>query len=166
MKPAGVFRVLLLILAALAAWATTAQSTKPQLTTQQVPIHVAAKAETSKSHPISELKFGDERIARVEGMLVGKERREYSFDARKGQKIALTLSSDRSPWIGMDLLAAPIFASTYKDAPTVYTNFIDGSTRWEGVVPADGTYTLRLGLLNAQARKLDRVDYSLDVNLR
>jgi hypothetical protein len=113
------------------------------------------------------LKFDDERLARVEAMLAGKERHEYSFDARKGQHIAVTLSSDRSSWIGMDLVAVPpVFAASYKDGAALYTNFIDGSTQWEGVVPADGTYTLRVGLLNAQARKLDRIDYQLDVNLK
>src|SRR4051812_24940716 len=102
MKPAGMISVLLLVLAALAAWATTAQGTKPSS------VVAAAPNIASKPNPATELKFGDERIARVEGMLAGKERREYSFDARKGQRIALTLSSDRSPWIGMDLLAEPI----------------------------------------------------------
>jgi hypothetical protein len=34
------------------------------------------------------------------------------------------------------------------------------------VVPGNGIYTVRLGLLNAQARKVGRVDYELDVNLK
>ena len=154
--------VLVLILAALAAWVSTAQDTKPAASLGP------ALATPHAVNPATELKFDDERIARVEGMLVGKERRAYSFDAQKGQRVVLTLSSDRSSWIGMDLVATPVFASAHRDAasPTVYTNFIDGSTTWEGVVPADGSYTLRLGLLNAQARKVGRVDYAVDVNLK
>ena len=155
--------VLVLILAALAAWVSTAQDTKPAASSLG-----PALATPHAVNPATELKFDDERIARVEGMLVGKERRAYSFDAQKGQRVVLTLSSDRSSWIGMDLVATPVFASAHRDvaSPTVYTNFIDGSTTWEGVVPADGSYTLRLGLLNAQARKVGRVDYAVDVNLK
>ena len=118
-----------------------------------------------KSIGATELKFDDARTARVQGRLVGPDKHEYTFTARKGQKVVLALSSDLSPWIGMDLLA-PVFAATVKDAPAVYTNFIDGSTRWEGVAPGNGQYTVRLGLLNAQARKNGRVDYELDVNLK
>ncbi|MFL6618598.1 MAG: hypothetical protein ACJ8MH_08350 [Povalibacter sp.] len=161
MNSAGAMKVAVLILAGLAAWATIAQTPKTA-----APVLQTSKSVAPIATPSTELKFGDERIARVQGMLVGKERREYSFDARKGQRIALTLSSDRSPWIGMDLMAAPVFVATHNNSPAVYTNFMDGSTSWEGVVPANGSYTLRLGLLNAQARKAGRVDYQLDVNLR
>ena len=160
MKRAGA-SALVLVLAALAAWVSTAQDAKSNISTRE-----PAVAPVQTANPATELKFDDERIARVEGMLVGKERREYSFDAQRGQRIVLALSSDRSPWIGMDLVATPVLSSTSKDAPFVYTNFIDGSTQWEGVVPADGTYTLRLGLLNAQARMIGQVDYAVDVNLK
>jgi hypothetical protein len=160
MKRAGA-SVLVLILAAVAVWVSTAQEAESNVSTRE-----PAVAPAQTTNPATELKFDDARIARVEGMLVGKERREYTFDARRGQRIALSLASDRSPWIGMDLVATPVFSSTYKEAPTVYTNFIDGSTQWEGVVPANGTYTLRLGLLNAQARKTGQVDYAVDVNLK
>jgi hypothetical protein len=162
MKPAGA-SVLVLAAAVMAAWATTAQDTEPSKGAQAAQSEPAAPSAAS-------LRFDDERIARVEAMLAGKDRHEYSFDARRGQRIALILSSERASWIGMDLVAAPVFASTHRPAaansPAVYTNFIDGSTRWEGVVPADGTYTLRVGLLNAQARELDGIDYQLDVNLK
>ena len=113
---------------------------------------------------------------------MGPGKHEYTFTARKGQKVVLELSSDRSPWIGMDLLAPTfspaekttpakdentvVFAATLRNAPAVYTNFIDGSTRWEGIAPGDGTYTVRLGLLSSQARKMGRIDYELDVNLK
>lgn len=113
----------------------------------------------------TELTFDDSRLARVQGRLMGPGQHQYTFNARKGQKVVLALSSERAPWIGMDLLA-PVFAPTLKSAPPVYTNFIDGSTRWEGVAPGNGTYTVRLGLLNSQARKVGRVDYELDVNLK
>lgn len=110
------------------------------------------------------LQFNEEMAARVEGRLVGPDKHEYTFSARKGQKVVLELSSDLSSWIGMDLLA-PTFASTIR-TPAVYTNFIDGSTRWEGVAPGDGIYTVRLELLNSQARKVGRVDYELEVDLK
>ncbi|HKE96260.1 MAG TPA: hypothetical protein VKB34_18265 [Povalibacter sp.] len=127
----------------------------------------AAIAEDSVKDGVKaeELKFADGKTARVQGRLVGPDTHEYTFNARKGQKVALAVSSELSPWIGIDLLA-PVFAPTVKTGPAVYTNFIDGTTRWEGVVPGNGTYTVRLGLLRSDARKVGRVDYELDVNLK
>lgn len=125
----------------------------------------AVAADQKAAASPTELKFDDTRKARVAGRLVGTGTHEYTFNARKGQKVVLSLSSELSPWIGMDLLA-PVFAATLKEAPAVYTNFIDGSTRWEGVAPGNGLYTVRLGLMNSQARKVGRVDYELDVNLK
>lgn len=117
------------------------------------------------SSKATQLTFDDARSARVQGRLVGKDKHEYTFDARKGQKVVLAVSSELSPWIGIDLLA-PVFASTVKNTPAIYTNFIDGTTRWEGVAPGNGTYTVRLGLLRSQAQKIGRVDYELDVNIK
>jgi len=125
----------------------------------------APKNDPSANKPSAmELKFDETSSARVEGQLAGPRAHEYTFSARKGQKVMLALSSDLSPWIGMDLLA-PVFAATLK-APAVYTNFIDGSTRWEGTAPGNGTYTVRLGLLTARAKKAGRIDYELDVNIK
>jgi len=124
------------------------------------------KADDDKqSSTATQLTFDDARSARVQGRLVGKDKHEYTFDARKGQKVVLAVSSELSPWIGIDLLA-PVFTSTVKSAPKIYTNFIDGTTRWEGVAPGNGTYTVRLGLLRSQAQKVGRVDYELDVNIK
>lgn len=124
----------------------------------------AADEQSAESLQITELTFDDSQAAHVEGRLVGPDTHEYTFNARKGQKVVLALSSDLSSWIGIDLLA-PVFASTVK-TPAVYTNFIDGTTHWEGVAPGNGTYTVRLGLLTSQARKVGRVDYELDVDLK
>ena len=163
MKAAGALSVAVLVLAALAAWASTAQSLRGATASSP---ESAAAAPPPPPSP-TELEFGDARLARVEAMLAGKTSHEYSFDARKGQQIELTLSSDHASWIGLDLQAAPlVFASSAHDRASVYTNFIDGSTHWVGRVPANGTYTVRVGLLNAQARELDGVDYQLDVNLK
>lgn len=112
----------------------------------------------------AELQFDGAKSARVQGRLVGPATHEYTFSARKGQKVALALSSELSPWIAINLLP-PTFEAKSKAAP-VYTNFIDGTTRWEGIAPGNGTYTVRLGLLSSQARRVGRVDYELDVNLK
>ena len=122
-------------------------------------------ATVDDSSKATQLAFDDARSASVQGRLVGKDKHEYTFDARKGQKVVLEVSSDLSSWIGIDLLA-PVFASTVKTAPAIYTNFIDGTTRWEGVAPGNGTYTVRLGLLRSQVQKVGRVDYELDVNIK
>lgn len=114
---------------------------------------------------VVELNFDDSSNARVEGRLVGPDQHEYTFSARKGQKVELAVSSELSPWIGIDLVA-PVFAPTVKDVPAVYTNFIDGTTSWEGVAPGTGTYTVRLVLLRSEARAVGRVDYELDVKLK
>ena len=118
-----------------------------------------------KSLRTAELNFDEAASARVQGRLVGKDKHEYTFNARKGQKVVLAVSSDLAPWIGIDLLA-PVFASTVKNTPAIYSNFIDGTTRWEGVAPGNGTYTVRLGLLRSQAQKVGKVDYELDVNIK
>ena len=114
---------------------------------------------------VIELAFDDSSNARAEGRLVGPAKHEYTFNARKGQKVELAVSSELSPWIGIDLVA-PVFAPTVKDVPAVYTNFIDGTTSWEGVVPGTGTYTVRLVLLRSEAKAVGRVDYELDVKLK
>lgn len=167
MKPAGVASVVVLAMAAIAAWATapTLRSSTRPVSTRSSAAHIVAAPSLP---PAAELKFDDERLARVEAMLAGKRSHEYSFDARKGQRIELTLTSDQASWIGLDLREAPPVASTasFADGTPVFTNFIDGSTRWEGVAPASGTYTVRVGLLNAQARALDGVDYQLAVNIK
>lgn len=124
-----------------------------------------AADQTKAPITVEELKFDQEKSARVQGRLVGPATHEYTFSARKGQKVALEVSSDLSPWIGINLLP-PVFASTVRNIPAVYTNFIDGTTRWEGVMPGNGTYTVRLGLMNSRARSIGRVDYELDVNLQ
>lgn len=123
------------------------------------------QAPVDDSSKARQLAFDDARSASVQGRLVGKDKHEYTFDARKGQKVVLEVSSDLSSWIGIDLLA-PVFASTVRTAPAIYTNFIDGTTRWEGVAPGNGTYTVRLGLLRSQVQKVGRVDYELDVNIK
>jgi hypothetical protein len=123
------------------------------------------QASVDDSSKATQLAFDDARSASVQGRLVGKDKHEYTFDARKGQKVVLEVSSDLSSWIGIDLLA-PVFASTVRTAPAIYTNFIDGTTRWEGVAPGNGTYTVRLGLLRSQVQKVGRVDYELDVNIK
>lgn len=124
------------------------------------------KAENTKAPiTVAELKFDQQKNARVQGRLVGPATHEYTFNARKGQKVALAVSSDLAPWIGINLLP-PVFTSTLKNTPAVYNNFIDGTTRWEGVAPGNGTYTVRLGLMNSQAKSVGRVDYELDVNLK
>ena len=124
----------------------------------------SAEDQSDDALQITRLEFNEAKAARVEGRLVGPDTHEYTFNARKGQKVVLALSSDLSSWIGMDLLA-PTFAATVR-TPAVYTNFIDGSTHWEGVAPGDGLYTVRLGLLSSQARKVGRVDYQLEVDLK
>ncbi|HEY5808690.1 MAG TPA: hypothetical protein VIT67_12010 [Povalibacter sp.] len=135
------------------------------LTAQAVADEEPVARADQKVASATELKFDDAWSARVEGRLVGAGTHKYTFNARKGQKVVLALSSELSPWIGIDLLA-PVFAATLKDSPAVYTNFIDGSTRWEGVAPGNGLYTVRLGFLTSHARKVGRVDYELDVNLK
>jgi len=131
----------------------------------QVTADMSADAMTAAVDDATELEFNGEKIARVQGRLVGKDKHEYTFDARKGQKVVLAVTSDLSPWIGIDLLA-PAFSATVRDGPKVYTNFIDGTTRWEGIVPGNGTYTVRLGLLRSQVQKVGRVDYELDVDIK
>jgi len=73
-------------------------------------------------------------------------------------------SAHSSGRAAIDLLP-PAFEARSKLVP-VYTNFIDGTPRWEGVAPGNGIYTVRLGLLGSQARRIGRVDYELDVNLK
>jgi hypothetical protein len=123
------------------------------------------QASVDESSKATQLAFDDARSASVQGRLVGKDKHEYTFNARKGQKVVLEVSSDLSSWIGIDLLA-PVFESTVRTAPAIYTNFIDGTTRWEGVAPGNGTYTVRLGLLRSQVQKVGRVDYELDVDIK
>ncbi len=146
----------------IAAFLVLAMGSLPVRADEAVSARVDSKVD---SNPATQLAFDDASSARVQGRLVGKDKHEYTFDARKGQKVVLAVSSDLSPWIGIDLLA-PVFASTVKNTPKIYTNFIDGTTRWEGVVPGSGTYTVRLGLLRSQAQKVGRVDYELDVNIK
>ncbi|HEY4370254.1 MAG TPA: hypothetical protein VGN07_23685 [Steroidobacteraceae bacterium] len=113
----------------------------------------------------SELQFDQAKIAKVEGRLHGKGFHEYTFTARKGQRVALMLLSDVAPWIAINLLA-PLFSSAPDMRPVVYSNFIDGTTSWQGVAPDSGTYTVRVALLHADAKRASQVSYELDVALK
>jgi len=120
---------------------------------------------TSASPATSELQFDQAQSAKVEGRLVGMASHEYTFTARKGQQLALVLLSDVAQWIAINLLP-PAFASAPAMRPVVYSNFIDGTTSWKGVAPDSGTYTVRVALLHADAKRASQVDYELDVALK
>jgi len=114
---------------------------------------------------LTPLQFDESQNARVEGRLAGKAFHEYTFTARKGQHVALVLLSDVADWIAIKLLS-PVFATAPAMRPVVYTNFIDGSTSWQGVAPDSGIYTVRLALLHADAKRASQVEYELDVVLK
>jgi hypothetical protein len=113
----------------------------------------------------SELQFDQGKSAKVEGRLVGGAMHEYTFTVRKGQQLALVVLSDVAQWIAINLFP-PAFSSAPGIRPAVYSNFIDGTTSWKGVAPDSGTYTVRVALLHADAKRASRVDYELDVALK
>jgi len=117
------------------------------------------------SFATSELQFDQAQNAKVEGRLIGTASHEYTFTARKGQQLALVVLSDVASWIAINLLP-PAFASAPTMRPVVYSNFIDGTTSWKGVAPDSGTYTVRVALLHADAKRASQVDYELDVALK
>lgn len=105
-----------------------------------------------------ELKFDEARSALVHSRLAGPYAHEYTFDARRGDVLALTLDSDWSSLVAIYLLPPGV------ETP-IYTNFIDGTTRWQGIAPGNGTYTVRLVFLRAESKRNGLVDYDLQVRL-
>lgn len=106
----------------------------------------------------AELKFDEARSALVHNQLAGPYAHEYTFDAKKGEALALTLSSDWSQLVAIYLLPPGV------ETP-IYTNFIDGTTRWQGVAPGNGTYTVRLVFLRLESKRNGLVDYDLQVRV-
>lgn len=113
----------------------------------------------------SELRFDQGKSAKVEGRLTGNAMHEYTFTARKGQQLALVVLSDVAQWIAINLLP-PTFSTAPGMHPAVYSNFIDGTTSWKGMAPDSGTYTVRVALLHADAKRASQVDYELDMALK
>lgn len=127
-------------------------------TALSVALSLSASADDRPVAVKAELKFDTAPSVLVRSRLIGPATHEYTFEARKGQRVALMLTSDWAQLIGIDLLSAGVDTA-------VYTNFIDGSTAWHGVAPGNGTYTVRLAFLRSESRRSGLVDYALEVKL-
>lgn len=120
---------------------------------------LAAPAASAADAPRKvELELDAARSALVHSRLAGPLTHEYTFDARRGDILSLAFDSDWSQLVAIYLLPPGV------DTP-LYTNFIDGTTRWEGVAPGTGTYTVRLQFLRSESRRNGLVDYDLQVKL-
>jgi hypothetical protein len=93
----------------------------------------------------------------LQGKLSGDETVDYKVKAAAGQSMAVTFK--------------PTNASAYFNVlpPGSDTAIFIGSTsgnRFEGTLPADGTYTIRVYLMRSAARRGEKASYTLDVAVR
>ncbi len=128
----------LLSFAALATLATAGYATTPEI--REVPVHFA-KGETG---------------ATLKGKLKGHETVDYTLQARAGQSMVVLLKTTT--------------ASAYFNVlpPGSETALFVGSTsgeRFEGTLPADGIYRIRVYLMRSAARRNEKASYTLDVGV-
>jgi len=93
----------------------------------------------------------------LQGKLTGDETVDYTLKAAAGQSMVATLKSSN--------------ASAYFNVlpPGSEAAIFIGSTsgnRFEGKLPADGTYTLRVYLMRSAARRGEKASYTLEVAVR
>jgi hypothetical protein len=94
--------------------------------------------------------------ATLKGKLKGYETLDYTLGARAGQSMVVLLKTSN--------------ASAYFNVlpPGSETALFVGSTsgeRFEGTLPADGTYRIRVYLMRSAARRGEKASYTLDVGV-
>jgi len=95
--------------------------------------------------------------ARLQGKLKGDETVDYRLRAAAGQSMVVAFQ--------------PSNASAYFNVlpPGSEAAIFIGSTsgnRFEGTLPADGTYTIRVYLMRSAARRGEKASYTLEVAVR
>lgn len=128
----------LVVAAAIAAVALSAGAATPRI--REVPVHFQ-KGETG---------------ATLKGKLTGDETVDYTLRAKAGQSMVVLMKASNS--------------SAYFNVlpPGSETALFVGSTsggRFEGTLPADGTYRIRVYLMRSAARRNASTTYTLEVGV-
>lgn len=118
---------------------------------------LAAPAALAARPPV-ELQFARGQSGTVvRGVVRGQEFIDYNLRARAGQEIAIRLDS-RSSAVYFNL-------QKRGNSQAMFVGSMSGN-RFEGVLPDSGSYTIRVYLIRAAARRNERAEYSLDVSIR
>jgi hypothetical protein len=97
-----------------------------------------------------------EAAAKVESSIRGRETVDYVLGARAGQAMIVELSS-KNPGAYFNVMAAG--ADTALFIGSIY------GSRFEGTLPNDGDYIVRVYLVRSAARRQETASYTLDVKI-
>jgi len=93
---------------------------------------------------------------RIDGQITGDTIRDYLLWAKAGQTIRLTLDTDNS--------AAYFNLMRGSDPAAIHIGSTAGN-QYEGILPEDGDYRIRVYLMRSAARRNESADYTLAVNI-
>ena len=91
----------------------------------------------------------------LRGKLTGWDMKEYALRASKGQTLKLQVTSRRINWLIVRLYPA----SQSSGDNDLLSSDNSNTFQWEGPLPADGEYVLRLFIRRTEARRGGSVDY-------
>ena len=94
--------------------------------------------------------------ATVKGAIQGDQTIDYKLGAKSGQKMSVTLKSANSG------LAFNVLPPGSRD---VALDGAIGLQTWDGALPTDGAYTVRVYLPRSAARRGERASYALTVGI-
>ncbi len=94
--------------------------------------------------------------ANIDGQITGDTIRDYLLRASAGQTLEVTLETDNS--------GAYFNLMRGSDPAAIHIGSTAGN-HFEGVLPADGDYRIRVYLMRSAARRNEGVDYSLAVSI-
>jgi len=109
---------------------------------------------------IEEIKFKPGATsAGVGGKVEGYDRKDFSFRAQKGQNVSVKLASANT--------SVYFNISDSKDGFALETDPRPLDVRsWNGTLPKDGDYFIRVYLVRAAARREEKADFTLDVSIK
>ena len=95
------------------------------------------------------------------GALSGADGIDYTFQGQAGQKVSLAVFSDKPASTIIN-----VFSPKSKDGEAdVFSNYVSGELAGQATLPANGTYTLRLGLRKPVRDNGSKVNYTFTVAL-
>jgi hypothetical protein len=120
-----------------------------------LPLHVAQQGGVTPASRRVRVQFASGRSsASLAGHVQGSQIIEYVLSAHTQQRLAVRLTST-SPFLLMGLYA-----------PTGEALCVETcNSQWTGLLPHLGDYTIRVGLVRAEARRQGRAHYRLHVHL-
>jgi hypothetical protein len=102
-----------------------------------------------------------DNVGASSGVLSGADGIDYTFQGQAGQKLAVAVFSDAPASTIIN-----VFSPKSKNGEAdVFSNYVSGELANQATLPANGTYTLRLGLRKPDRENGSKVNYTFTVAL-